>query len=258
VTTHPTQRFSDRADHYAEHRPGYPPQVGAFLQGELGQGGPWAIADVGSGTGILTELLLKIGEPVFAVEPNDAMRAMAEKRLGKHPAFRSISATAEATGLADASVSLVAVGQAFHWFDRAKAKIEFARILKPGGLVALIWNERRDAKAAFGAAYQAMITDFRGDGSAESYRTLVGGDYAAFKEFFAPSGFKIAEFENFQTMDFAGLAGRVLSTSSMPLAGHARHNTLMERLRKIFDEFQSGGTVRIEYDTRVYHGRLGA
>src|SRR5262245_17011202 len=130
-----TTRFSTRVENYVKYRPGYPPAVVDLLRRECPLSDASVVVDVGSGTGILTELFLKYGHPVFAVEPNEEMRKAAERLLGDRAGFHSIVGTAEATTLPDCSVDLISAGQAFHWFDRERAHREFVRILKPGGWV---------------------------------------------------------------------------------------------------------------------------
>src|SRR5262249_24618794 len=137
-----TQRFSSRVENYIKYRPGYPKDVIETLQSECGLIPDSIIADVGSGTGILTEMFLRNGNVVYGIEPNREMREAAARLLKDYPRFRSLSAQAEETTLDDASVDFITAGQAFHWFDRKKTRVEFARILKPRGRVSLIWNER--------------------------------------------------------------------------------------------------------------------
>ena len=139
---HPTDRFTTKVQDYALFRPRYPAELMSLLR-EKGTVRPnMVVADIGSGTGILTELLLREGCEVFAVEPNSAMRDKAEVLLGHLDRFHSIAARAEDTMLPDGSVDLIAIGQAFHWFELAPTRIEFLRILKPGGYLCLVWNSR--------------------------------------------------------------------------------------------------------------------
>jgi ubiquinone/menaquinone biosynthesis C-methylase UbiE len=138
----PTQRFSDRVENYVRYRPTYPQVVVETLAVECHLTTASIIADIGSGTGILTKLFLDNGNRVL-VEPNREMREAGERLLVDCAGFTSIAATAESTTLPDHSVDFVTAGQAFHWFDREKARAEFTRILKPGGWVVLVWNDRR-------------------------------------------------------------------------------------------------------------------
>ena len=149
----PTQRFSNRVENYRRYRPGYPPAILDLLAAKCGLSQTSVAADVGSGTGILTKLLLKSGGRIFGVEPNPEMRAAGERDLNHHLNFTSVAGTAEATTLPDHSVDLITAGQAFHWFDRDKTRAEFLRILRPGGWVVLIWNDRNISDRPFFRAY---------------------------------------------------------------------------------------------------------
>src|SRR5882724_9726235 len=137
-----TQRFSSRVDNYVRYRPGYPSEVLELLKAECGLKPNTVIADIASGTGILTRMLLENGNPVFGVEPNPEMRKAGEQLLTGYPGFTSVAGGAEATTLDDHSVDIITAAQAAHWFDRERARSEFVRILVPGGWTVLLWNER--------------------------------------------------------------------------------------------------------------------
>lgn len=115
----PTKRFSDRADVYAKYRPAYPPACIDFLTKQFLLTENSVVADIGSGTGLLSGLLIKKGCTVIGVEPNNDMRAQAEKELS-NDRFVSVDGTAESTHINDSSVDLVTVAQAFHWMDAKK------------------------------------------------------------------------------------------------------------------------------------------
>ena len=249
-----TARFGDRVDDYVRHRPGYPPALLDCLRRECGLAPGRVVADVGSGTGKLTELLLASGARVLAVEPNPGMREAAERLLGGIPGFRSIDGTAEATGMEAGSVDLVTAAQAFHWFDQAAARVELARILRPGGVAALIWNERDDDASEFLRDYERCLREFSIDyGEVDHRRTASRERIAAF---FAPGAFREAEFPNGQDLDLDGLRGRYLSCSYALPRAHPRFDQVMSALSTIFARHQRGGRVRIDYRTRIYHGRL--
>jgi SAM-dependent methyltransferase len=249
-----TTRFDDRVDDYVRHRPGYPPALIDCLRRECGLGPGRVVADVGSGTGKLTELLLAAGARVHAVEPNAGMRGAAERLLGGIPGFRSVDGTAEATGLEPGSVDLATAAQAFHWFDQAAARTEFVRILKPGGSAALVWNERDDDASEFLRDYERCLYDFSVDYGAVDHRRTASRERIA--AFFAPGGFCEAEFPNAQDLDLDGLRGRYLSCSYALPSGHARFDEVMAALSDLFARYQRGGRVRIDYRTRLYHGSL--
>lgn len=250
----PTKRFTTRVETYAKYRPGYPDELVDLLNSECELNETSVIADVGSGTGILSELLLKNGNEVIGVEPNAAMRSAAETLLEGYPRFRSVDGSAEATTLPAKSVDLVTAGQAFHWFDSPKARTEFLRILKPLGFVVLIWNDRRLASTPFLSAYEDLLQKYGTDYQQVSHLN-VSGEIA---EFFAPGAFELSTFENSQRFDFESLKGRVSSASYTPEPGHTNFEAMMARLREIFEANQVDGAVSFDYDTRVYYGRLTA
>ena len=251
--TDPTKRFSSRVENYIKYRPHYPKAILDLLKKQCELTRASVIADVGSGTGILTELLLKSGSPVFGIEPNREMREAAERLLSQYPAFTSISGTAESTTLKDQSVDVITAGQAFHWFDRDAARREFLRILTPGGWVVLIWNDRNTTAHPFFKAYEHLLMTYATDYEAVNHKNV---DAAVIGSFFGGSRFKQVILPNEQVFDFEGLKGRLLSSSYAPEAGQPKHAPMLNSLRAIFDEHQSNGKVAFEYDTTVYYGRL--
>ena len=247
-----SDRFTSRVESYAKYRPGYPAELIEVLRSECGLTSDAVVADIGSGTGILSELLLKNGNEVLGVEPNDAMRNAGTELLRAYPKFRSVAAPAEATTLTSASVDLITVGQAFHWFDASAVRTEFVRVLKPKGFVALIWNDRRLDSTPFLKAYELLLKEFGTD-----YAKVQQFDYTNdVANFFAPKTFKHRDFANRQEFDFNGLKGRVLSTSYTPELGHVQHEPMMKELEKLFISHQQEGMVAFEYDTKVFYGQL--
>jgi SAM-dependent methyltransferase len=249
----PTLRFSNRVENYVKYRPGYPTGIIATLAKECGLTPNSVVADIGSGTGILSEMFLKNRNRVFGVEPNREMREAGEQLLDEYPGFTSVDGTAEETTLADCLVDLVTAGQAFHWFDRERARKEFARILKPDGWVALIWNERLTDTSPFSRAYEDLLRQYGTDYAAVDHRNV---DADAITAFFAPQSFTLRKFENRQVFDFDGLKGRLLSSSYTPEPGHPNHQPMLGALRALFDQHQSGGHVSFDYVTLLYFGRL--
>jgi SAM-dependent methyltransferase len=250
----PTQRFSSRVEDYAQYRPGYPQEVIEALRVECGLTSEASIADIGSGTGLLSELFLRNGNPVFAVEPNREMRTAGEQFLSKYMEFRSIDGRAEATGLPDQSVDFIVSGQAFHWFDHGKARGEFKRILKPTGIVMIVWNERKTRSTPFLAAFELLlkhhVPDYEQLDFYRKYSTSVA-------EFFGTSGFRSKTFDYSQEIsDFEGVQGRLLSSSYTPENGHPNYAPMLEDLWEIYEAHQVDGTVTFEYTTRMYYGRL--
>ncbi len=246
----PTRRFSDRVEEYVRWRPRYPPALVELLKAECGLRPEHVVADVGSGTGFLTEVFLRNGNRVFAIEPNAAMASAAVATLSGDPGYVPIEGRAEDTGLPDASVDLVAAGQAFHWFDPAGARAEFRRILRPGGgPVVLVWNLRRNDASLFLTEYEAFLHEWGTDYAEVSARTASAQVLAAF---FAPFEVRRHTLYNEQAFDREGLRGRVLSSSYMPAAGHARHAPMLEALDALFSRHARDGKVAFVYDTDVY------
>jgi SAM-dependent methyltransferase len=248
-----TKRFSSRVENYVKYRPGYPTAILGLLERECRLTKESIIADVGSGTGILTELFLKHGNRVSAIEPNQEMRAAAERALGGYPGFQSITATAEATTLPAQSVDMITSGQAFHWFDREQTRHEFVRILKPGGWVGLIWNDRKTNASPFLEAYEDLLRNYATDYAAIDHKQI---DANVIRTFFNPGTCTLSVFENRQVFDFEGLKGRLLSSSYAPETGHPKNEPMLEKLARIFREHQDQGNVVFEYDTLVYYGHL--
>jgi SAM-dependent methyltransferase len=246
-----TTRFGDRVEDYVKYRPHYPQEVLPYLREKYVFDPSWEVADIGSGTGISTELFLCHQNRVFAVEPNTEMRGKAEELLGSDPHFVSINGTAEATGLPAGSVRLVVAGQAFHWFDPVKSRAEFVRILSPGGVVVLIWNDRL-ADTEFEKAYDALIESHAKDYKTSNHRNLVDLQIEAF---YRPASCALKHFPNEQLFDFEGLKGRLLSSSYMPKTGPG-YASMLEDLRRLFDRYQHDGRVRVGYSTNVYSGIL--
>jgi SAM-dependent methyltransferase len=242
-----TTRFSDRVEDYVKYRPHYPAAVVTYLQQTYSFLPNWVVADIGSGTGISTELLLAAGNHVNAVEPNPEMRVKAEELLSGYPGFVSIVGTAEATGLPDASVDLIVAGQAFHWFEPVATRREFVRIARPGAVVALIWNERL-ILSAFEQEYEALILEYAGDYKTINHKNITDDRLGMF---FHPQTFVLTVFDNEQLFDFEGLKGRLLSSSYIPKDGPV-HDAMMKALVALFERHQSRGRVRVGYETKVY------
>lgn len=248
----PTTRFSDRVENYLRYRPGYPPEVLHLLRTECGLKPNHIVADIASGTGLFTQLLLENGNPVIAVEPNPEMREAGSRLLAGYNRLTSVAGTAEETGLPAASVDFVTAAQAAHWFDRRRARAEFARILKPGGWCILIWNERRTATTPFLRDYEGLLLTYGTDYKEVRHERTT----AAIHEFFAPSPYQEHVFDMRQQFDYEGAAGRLLSSSYAPLEDHPNHARMMAELRRIFETHAERGTVEFEYNTRVFYGRL--
>ena len=249
-----TERFGNRVDDYVRWRPGYPAELAPWLMSRCGLLAGDLAADIGSGTGLFTRELLLQGLRVTGVEPNAPMRAAGDQFLAEfQDRFGSREGTAEATGLADHSVRLVTVAQAFHWVRPAEARVEFARVLQPGGHVALVWNVRRE-DTAFLRAYEALLQ--RHAPEYANSGVPAQADVAVIGAFFAPAGFVQHCFPYAQNFGREGLRGRLLSSSYAPAAGTPGYEPMQEELDALFDAHQHHGHVAFEYDTRVFLGKL--
>jgi SAM-dependent methyltransferase len=245
-------RFSSRVENYVKYRPHYPDAVVDVLRREIGFTPDQVVADIGSGTGISCEPFLKNRNTVFAIEPNADMRAAAEKWWGGNRHFHSMDASAEATSLPDHSVDLVVAGQAFHWFDVAKAKEEFRRILKADGHVLLMWNTRT-REDDFNRAYEDFLHQYGTDFNSIRHEQLADD---VFRVFFKDGAYKTIRLANQQTVDFEGLKGRMLSSSYMPQEGAANFEEMIRDLQAIYDRHQRDGKVVMTYDTEVHLGQV--
>jgi SAM-dependent methyltransferase len=217
-----------------------------LLERECGLAPAWRVADIGSGTGLLARLFLGFGCEVFGVEPNLEMRQAGERELQGQARFHSVSGRAEATGLPDASVDLVTAGQAFHWFDPAGARAEFGRILRAPGWVVLVWNERRPIQG-FMVDYEVVQKRFGGE------RPHPG--VAEFDAFFG-GGWRMATIPNAQVLDEGILIRRMESCSWAPRVGTEEYEAMMAEMRRLFRVYAREGHIVMEYETRVYWGRV--
>jgi len=254
-TQDPTQRFSDRVENYLRYRPGYPAAVYDYLRAAAGLQVGAVVADLGSGTGLLSKLFLTRGHRVFAVEPNAEMRAAAEGIFASQTNFVSLEGRAEAIPLPDESVGLVTAGQAFHWFEPSAARREVQRVLIAGRQVALIWNRRNLINSKFQQAYEELLERFGADFLQVDQQHTVTDEKLS--EFFAPNQMKKVVFPNEQYFDFDGLRGRLLSSSYAPLPGEPNYQPMIAAALSLFDEFERGGRIRFAYLTAVYHGVMG-
>lgn len=244
-------RFSNRVDNYVKYRPGYPAEAIDYLYASLGFASGSRIADIGSGTGIFTRLLLERGSFVTALEPNADMRAAAEREHGDHPQFRSEPGSAEATGLSDAAVDFIVCAQSFHWFDREATRVEFKRILKPGGLAVLIWNTRLTTGTPFLDDYERLLRTYGTDYDHVHMRHATETDLDAF---FKSGTFRQARFRNAQRFDVSGLLGRLLSSSYIPVPGDPRYEPMAAEAKRLFGRHERDGWVDMAYETEIYAG----
>jgi ubiquinone/menaquinone biosynthesis C-methylase UbiE len=247
-----TSRFSDRVENYVRYRPGYPAEAMQTLKAECGLTRSHAVADIASGTGIWTRMLLENGNPVVGVEPNAEMREAGKRMLAAFPKFTSIAGTAEATTLADHSVNFVTAAQAAHWFDRQRSRREFVRILKPRGWLVLLWNERLTDSTVFLREYEQLLLKYGTDYQDIRHEHTT----SEVNQFFDPAPFEERVFPMRQEFDYAGVEGRLLSSSYVPGPDQPQYAAMLRELGRLFDACAVDGLAAFEYKTRLYFGRL--
>jgi ubiquinone/menaquinone biosynthesis C-methylase UbiE len=197
-------------------------------------------------------MFLENGNRVFGVEPNEVMRAAAVKHLEKFPWFIPVAGTAEVTTLEDRSVDMVVAAQAFHWFDPDGTRAEFKRILKPGGFIVLMWNERQLDTTPFLIEYEAFLLKYANDYTKVRHENT---DAQSLRRFFEkePSA---ATFQNVQVFDFDALKGRMLSSSYMPDETSEVFPAMIEELQNLFAKHSESGRISVFYDTRIYYSQV--
>ena len=237
-------RFTDRADDYVAGRPSYPDASIALLFEDLGDPALVRVVDLGAGTGISARLLAARGATVIAVEPNAAMRGGAARA----ERVTWTSGTAEDTGLPAASADLVTAFQAFHWFDAPAALAEIARILRPGGRAAIVYNER-DPRDPFTADYGELVRRYATDRT-EARRGDGRETFAAFDGWQTVTTTEIA---NAQVLDRAGVHARARSTSYLPNRGLGA-DELHAAIDASFDRYARDGSVTMHLKTIVTIG----
>ena len=248
----PRGRFSNRVEDYLRGRPGYPAAVATTLVERFGLDASWTVADIGAGTGIASAMFLDLGCTVIAVEPNRAMREAARLQLGGSERFRVVDAAAESTSLDAASVDLIVVAQAFHWFDQARFRAESLRILRRSGIAALLWNVRVPDATPFAAAYESLVQDFATDYLTVRHENVSDDDIAAY--FGGP--YERSIFGNLQRLDRRSLSARLTSSSYLPAAGDARFAPMLDAIEALFENHERSGFVELPYEARLYAGRV--
>jgi SAM-dependent methyltransferase len=248
-----TTRFSNRVADYVQFRPHYPIEIIDLLSAKCELTPESVIADIGSGTGLLAKIFLENGNPVIGIEPNKEMRKAGQEYLAEFGRFTSMDGTAETTRLPANAMDIVIAGQAFHWFDHAKARTEFMRILKPEGFAVLVWNVRRVDSTPFLRDYETLVTTFGTDYQEINHKNSQAQSVLA--PFFGGEYFT-ARFDNIQRFNLDGLMGRIHSSSYMPAHDHANYTPMAKRAKEIFDAHQQNGKIAFEYDAVVYCGLM--
>lgn len=246
------KKFDAKGSIYVKGRPAYPEKLFDYLIKTKVIKENTIVADIGSGTGIFTLQMSPFVDELFAVEPNDDMRDKAEMLYKDFSNIVSVNGSAEATTLKNASVDLITVAQAFHWFDRKLFKLECQRISKENGKVFLVWNDRDTSseiiKENFGVN-KKFCPNFKGSSN--------GIDFSkdGFKDFFEGE-FELVEFENHLVYDKDTFISRNLSSSYAPKSTDDCCYEYIKAISEVFDKYSENGTVNYPYITRCYIGKV--
>lgn len=247
-----TKKFEGRAEVYTRSRPGYAPALLDALYREYGFGKATAIGDVGSGTGKFAVEMLERGSDVYCVEPNDDMRAVAERELGRYAGFHSVPGSAEHTNLKTGSMDYITVAQAFHWFHVDRFRGECLRVLKKGGQVILIWNDRVPQDPVNQELYgicKAWCPEFQG---------FSGGtrqDDEGIRRFFG-GGYTCLNFDNPLFYDRDRFIARCLSSSYSLREGEQGYQMYIDALEALFHKYEKQGILSVENRTVAYIGHI--
>lgn len=247
------ERFSGRVHAYAAHRPHYPQSVLAFLRQHDALRQVGVVADIGAGTGMLAELFLHAGHRVIAVEPNDEMLTACREVAVRCSALEVVKGSAEATQLPDASVDLIAVGRAMHWFDWPRTHREFARILRPQGWVLIATNGHREHGGPIADVVAPLLKRWRRDAAG---REMQPDSNDRLQGFLDTSTWQRGRLEDAIAMNFESLLGYAKSLSAMPRAGDAGYDEMLAELREVFERFQQGGILLLPRVCELFLGQL--
>lgn len=235
------ERFSSKTDDYAKGRPDFPKEIIDFLYEHKVIDEKSIIADIGSGTGRFTKLLLERDHHVYGVEPNDEMRSKAEELLSKFNNFTSISGNAESTTLPNNSLDLITVAQAFHWFDKEKCLVEFKRILKDNGKVFIIWDDLINDYNDFSKEFRNLSNRFRKVAPETNGKRVSRDETIA--ELFKDKKHISNYFDHELYQNFERVKAGALSASFAPKADEDNYEEFISELERVFNKYAENGEV---------------
>jgi ubiquinone/menaquinone biosynthesis C-methylase UbiE len=245
--------FSTKVTDYRNSRPDYPAALFDQLHRSCHLAADAVVADIGAGSGLLTRGLLERGYSVIAAEPNTEMRNAANHALGGFPAYQGVNGCAEAIPLGDSSIDLITAAQAFHWFNLEMAKREFLRVLRPRGMVALIWNDR----VLTDPLHCALNEIFAEYGGEKRAALMTHEDRSKVPEFFGKASPAKFSWPHQHSLDVVGLTSLVFSRSYMPERDSAKGKKISDAIGEVFDEFAQVGHIAVRYTTVLIAGRPG-
>ena len=237
----PGRSFGSVAAGYAAQRPSYPADAVAHL---LGRGGGLRVLDVGAGTGLLAEVVLAAGHEVVAVDPAPEMLGQLSARL---PGVPALAGTAESVPLADAAVDAVVAGQAAHWFDVAPASREFRRVLRPGGVLGLVWNTRDESVPWVAALGELLAGEARGHPAdsdvVDSFAAALEADVA------------VAESRVVQRLTPDDVVGNIATRSYVAVMDEGTRVAFLDGVRHLLADHpdtRGGDVLELPYRTTAY------
>ena len=245
-------RFTTKAVRYDRYRWGYAPESIHHLLDITSLGRQSYVADIGSGTGILTKELVDKVDTIYAVEPNQVMRQIAECHLGQYPAFISVDGKAEATTLPDQSVDLIVVATALHWFEPEPTLQEFRRILKPDGWLAVFFHSKINQDL-----YQALQTiscEENGWDLTSGRKPIRGDSHTDY--YFGEHQMEKVTFPQIRHENWEAFSGGILSDSHAPEDKNPKFPRFMADLRAVFDQFNTNGMIQIMGGTELMIGKI--
>ena len=245
------QIFSSKVSDYVASRPDYPAALFAALRAECDLLPGAVVADIGAGTGLLTQGLLAQGYAVTAIEPSDTMRAAADQALGHFAGYRSASGTAEQIPLPDSCADLITAAQAFLWFDIEAARTEFLRVLKPAGHVALIWNDRVPTDSL----HIALDDIFARYGGAKRGAMLAHDERSEVPAFFGANTPLELTWPHEHRLSEAALLSLVFSRSYMQTRDSEPGRQASQQVSTLFHSLAIGGHIAVRYNTVAIIGR---
>ncbi|MDR3734396.1 MAG: class I SAM-dependent methyltransferase [Acidobacteriaceae bacterium] len=249
------EKFSGRVNDYVAYRSRYSRQLIAIMKTKCGLCREHVIADVGAGTGMFAELFLAHGNRVIAVEPNVEMMQERMKLQARYARLQVVKASAEETTLADVSVDFIAAGRAFHWFDAERAKVEFKRIIKPGGWVILASVGRRRGDTPLECAYEELLLHAAPAYVAMTERFKI---YNEPERFFGKGHVLREAIESMEAMTLAMLEGQTRSLSCAPLQNDPGYEVMRVGLAELFRSYAKDGVVHMPVISQLTCGQFSA
>ncbi|MGJ8744406.1 class I SAM-dependent methyltransferase [Polaribacter sp.] len=240
-----TKLYDKKEILYDKFRPEYPTGIVSLINNER-DSTVKKIADIGAGTGRLSERFLDQGFIVFAIEPNEKMVKLMIHKYEKFNTFHAINSNSESTGLPNDSMDMVSFGQSFHWCDNPKSIIEAKRILKPSGKILICWNDREKTEDAFNQEFEEILLRLF---PLYSINKEVLYDADILKRKFMSKSVEYKEIANSQILDIDGFVGR-LESNSYFIQVHKKE--FRDSIEQLFIKFKKNRLIKINYLCKIF------